>query len=318
MVTPWEYLRDFKEIKEKYRKNERFLYYYTMLECALMSKFKFENLPASTYPEYIMSALIHSGSVGFDFLDGSPFFGIPTTSGVTMYYNQPKYAQLVNPLYSGNTKEIGEDIAVGWNNYKHTPEFDIPRIANIFAEIDTSIYSAVLNSRVAPTVLARNSKEKAMFDKLFNDIYNGKLNVAKLENVLSDYYGQTNNDDSQKKMVISLTDTGAVDKIQYLSKLFDDLLRRWCNWHGKPMQNTSKMAQVTTDELNESQAFSKIYTYQQYELLSRFIEDVNKINDLNISVGFSDSWKEFERNEKEISDFVNDSMNIENNEEEGE
>ena len=74
------------------------------------------------------------------------------------------------------------------------------------------------------------------------------------------------------------------------------------------MQNTSKMAQVTSDELNESQAFSKIYTYQQYELLQRFIDDVNRINSLDIEVTFSDSWKEFERNEKTVNEFVDDSI----------
>ena len=78
------------------------------------------------------------------------------------------------------------------------------------------------------------------------------------------------------------------------------------------MQNTSKMAQVTSDELNESQAFSKIYTYQQYELLQRFIDDVNRINSLDIEVAFSDSWKEFERNEKTLNEFVDDSIKEEN------
>ena len=68
------------------------------------------------------------------------------------------------------------------------------------------------------------------------------------------------------------------------------------------------MAQVTSDELNESQAFSRIYTYQQYELLQRFIEDVNRINSLDIEVTFSDSWKEFERNEKTVNEFVDDSI----------
>ena len=72
------------------------------------------------------------------------------------------------------------------------------------------------------------------------------------------------------------------------------------------------MAQVTSDELNESQAFSKIYTYQQYELLQRFIEDVNRINSLDIEVTFSDSWKEFERNEKTVNEFVDDSIKDEN------
>ena len=72
------------------------------------------------------------------------------------------------------------------------------------------------------------------------------------------------------------------------------------------------MAQVTSDELNESQAFSKIYTYQQYELLQRFIDDVNRINSLDIDVTFSDSWKEFERNEKTVNEFVDDSIKEDN------
>ena len=313
-MSPLDCFNDFNERKEKCKKNERFIYYYTMIECALMSKFSFKNLPDTTYPEYILRPLIRSGSCGFDYIDTlderKPYFGVPSTSGVTMYYNQPRYAQMVTPLGNSDVKEIGVDVAVGWNNYCHTPEFDIIRLASIFAEIDTSIFSAVLNTRLAPTILAKNSKEKKMFETLFNRIYDGKLNVAKLEESLDTYVNQFSGAEqsAQNKYVISLTDPQAVDKIQYLSKLFDDLLRRWCNWQGKPMQNTSKMAQVTSDELNESQAFSKIYTYQQYELLQRFIDDVNRINSLNIEVTFSDSWKEFERNEKTVNEFVDDSI----------
>ena len=313
-MFPLENFTNFNKQKEKYKKNERFIYYYTMIECALMSKFTFKNLPETTYPEYILRSLIRSGSCGFDYIDTNdgkkPYFGIPTCSGITMYYNQPRNAQMVTPLGSSDVKEIGVEVAVGWNNYCHSPEFDTIRLASIFAEIDTSIYSAVLNTRLAPTILARNKKEKDMFEALFNRIYDGKLNVAKLEESLDTYVNQFSGADqsAQNKYVISLTDPQAVDKIQYLSKLFDDLLRRWCNWQGKPMQNTSKMAQVTSDELNESQAFSKIYTYQQYELLQRFIEDVNRINSLDIEVTFSDSWKEFERNEKTVNEFVDDSI----------
>ena len=100
-MFPLEYFTNFKQQKEKYKKNERFIYYYTMIECALMSKFTFKNLPDTTYPEYILRSLIRSGSCGFDYIDTNdgkkPYFGIPTCIGITMYYNQPRNAQMVTP-----------------------------------------------------------------------------------------------------------------------------------------------------------------------------------------------------------------------------
>ena len=44
------------------------------------------------------------------------------------------------------------------------------------------------------------------------------------------------------------------------------------------------------------------------DLIQRFIDDVNRINSLDIDVSFSDSWKEFERNEKTVNEFVEDSI----------
>ena len=311
-MNPLEYHNLFCEKrKEKFEKSMRFQSYFRMIENVLLSKFHFENLPNNIYSEYILKPLIRSGAcIMADIPNVGWTVGVPTTEGVTAYSDVPLNAYLVTPVGESKMGKIGEEVAVGWNNYTHAPEFDIFRMATFFTEIDTSLKSAVMNSRLAPTILASNSTEKNQFEDLFKKIYEGKLNVAMLDRKMSSVasaMGADVSQDSQKKYVINLTDMSAVDKIQYLSKLFDDTLRRWCTWQGKPMMNTTKMAQVSIDELNDTQAFSKIYTLEQFECLKRFVDDVNRIYGLNVSVDFSNSWKEFQNGEKDFEEMIEDS-----------
>ena len=109
-----------------------------------------------------------------------------------------------------------------------------------------------------------------------------------------DVFEELKNSDSKDNSQIMLTRPEEVDKIQYLSKLHDDMLRRLCNLHGLPMSTTGKMAQITKDELMESQYFSHVYTSIQMEYMKRYVEDINMIFDLNIEVNYGYAWKHFE------------------------
>ena len=90
--------------------------------------------------------------------------------------------------------------------------------------------------------------------------------------------------------VINLTDVNNIDKIQYLSKFHDDLLRRFCTLYGHAMQTSGKMAQQTTEELQGYNSFSMIIPNNRLEERKKGIDDFNRIFNENVEITYSEAW----------------------------
>ena len=281
-----------ESVRTRLENDELYAFYFTMIENLAFGKFDFTNLPDDLKKEYIMRPLIEDGTGAIARMNyGELYSGFPIFEGVTAYPNVYEKASLHNPKGDSGLLEVGKEIAVGFNNPLHTPEFEIFRYAEVFTEIDKSILVNIKNTRISPLQKVRDSTEASQFQKAFENIYDGKPNTITLNR---DVFDELKNSDSKDDSQIMLTRPEEVDKIQYLSKLHDDMLRRLCNLHGLPMSTTGKMAQITKDELMESQYFSHVYTSIQMEYLKRYVEDINRILDLNIEVKYGYAWKHFE------------------------
>lgn len=290
-------------IKAKCLNAEQFFFYKSIISTLLLSKFKIENCPPEIRSDNILKSLLYGGVSAMtnklNFSDGSGnhnYVGFPTLTSVTQYDDYYEFAQLVNPR--GQTEKemkIGEEIAVGYNNLVHTPEFDILRFALFLTEVDTSIHVNVLNARLSPIFRASSAQEAKKFDAIRDNIYKGELSSIELHDFTGDYT-------TEPSHVMNLTDVKNVDKIQYLVKLHDDLIRRLCNLHGVTMNTTGKMAQLTEAELNEYSGFSSIYVNQQYDLLCEYIEESNRINGFNMSVKWGVALQRYARGELKLDE----------------
>lgn len=279
-------------VKNRLENDELYFFYFTMIENLAFGKFDFTNLPSDLKKEYIIRPLIEGGTGAIAKMDyGQLYSGIPIFEGVTAYPNVYEKASLHNPKGDSKILEVDKEIAVGFNNPLHTPEIEIFRYAEVFTEIDKSILVNIKNTRISPLQKVRDSKEASQYQKAFENIYDGRPNTITLDmNVFDDLRNSDSKDESQ----IMLTRPEEVDKIQYLSKLHDDMLRRLCNLQGLPMSTTGKMAQITKEELMESQYFSHVYTALQMEYLKRYVDDINRIFNLNIEVNYGYAWRHFE------------------------
>lgn len=298
------------KIKERQIDKMQFIFYRNIIETLMLSKFKIKNLPTNIPEWKIQQTLLRNGicAITSKMKNGENYVGCPILTGLTEYDDIKEHAQLVNPLSSSDVLKIDKEIAVGYNNYLHTPELDIIRFAYLLAETDTSMRVNILNTRISPIFLARSENEKKSFEKASENIYTGKSNTI----MLDDFF----NDETQKTdRTMYLTEPNHVDKIQYLSKFHDDLIRRMCNLHGITMNTTGKMAQLTTSELNEYSEFSSIYIMQQYDLLCDFIEKANKIDNFNMSVELNDIFKRFQHNEMNLKEVVEE-MGVKGNDSE--
>lgn len=290
-------------IKSKCLNAEQFFFYKSIISTLLLSKFKIVNCPPEIRSDNILKSLLYGGVSAMtnklNFSDGSGnhnFVGFPILTGVTQYNDYYEFAQLVNPR--GQTEKamkIGEEIAVGYNNLVHAPEFDILRFALFLTEVDTSMHVNVLNARLSPIFRASSAQEAKKFDAIRDKIYKGELSSIELHDFTGDYT-------TEPSHVMNLTDVKNVDKIQYLVKLHDDLIRRLCNLHGVTMNTTGKMAQLTEAELNEYSGFSSIYVNQQYDLLCEYIEESNRINGFNMFVKWGTALQRYERGELKLDE----------------
>lgn len=285
-----------REIQNK----TRLTAYMWQMQNQLFSMFRYRNLPFRK--EFLEWELMRMGFVaiakidnkimvgsisGFDFDE----YGLPKEGATVNFYT--RYGQV------GKEVTIGKDCIVGYNNPIRTPELSITYYAEMFNEIDISIKSNVITSRCASVPMAKDDKTKTALDNILNEIKEGNPRPIASANMLEEVI------DGEKKdpvTMLHLTQPEQIERVQYLSKLYDDLHRRFWNNYGHSMNSTGKMAQVSEMELEGYETYSMITPYSMLESRKELVELCNTILGTNIEVDFSDPWQHLREEEKPKTD----------------
>lgn len=295
-------------IKDKQVARQKYLYYFQIIEILMLTKFKIKNCPDNIYSDEILKSLLRGGVSAMTNrmnYDKKNYVGIPIETEPSDYTDRYEKARLVNIKGECADLEQHKEIAVGYNNTLHTPEYDIVWFARILAETDNSMFCNVMNTRVSPLLTAENKAQADSLKNAIEDVYNGKLNVVTLNDIVQQ---MNTNGSNENRHTLYLTDPKNIDKLQYLSKFHDDLIRRLCNLHGITMNTTGKMAQLTESELNEYSEFSGMYIQSQYDLLCEYIEESNRINNWNMSVEYGDSFQRFVKKEMRADEVITEKL----------
>lgn len=181
---------------------------------------------------------------------------------------------------------IGKDCVVIPNNYLYTA--DLPlffTFAKRLTEVDTSIDSNVFFSRMAPIIKTSNGKVKAAIDEILADIKAGNIKSIISDDMEADIEGIKSID------IFNITDVAQVDKIQYLSKYHDDLLRRLYTLGGHSMAGTQKMAQQSAFEVGQNDSIAMIYPMERMDTLRKGIDAANNLFGTNMEVKYSEAWQ---------------------------
>ena len=150
---------------------------------------------------------------------------------------------------------IGEDCVIGYNNNIRTPDTMIRKFARQLAEVDTSIESAVKKTRVNPIPLANNGEVAKALENAMTDIEAGETKIIMRKTTSAQ---ELVNPDSKALETISLTSPEDVTRIQYLSRLHDDLLKRIFNYYGHSLSGVNKMAVMIERETLWRQRWSVV------------------------------------------------------------
>ena len=262
---------------------------------SLADMFEYKNLPDSVKQEFIEQYYIINGSCPMWILDdpnavrykGEPIVSIGCDAEAPDAYGIGK--NYIASTFSGYVKtlEDGVDCCVGRNNSLYTSDMNvIDMCADMLTEIFTSLKTNVLYSRLKPIFKVSNDTEKAAVIEAFKGIKNDLEPIqVTSKNVLSQIEGE------ETVKVLDITDVKNADKIQYIIKAADDVIRWFYTLYGQAIQGNSKLAQQTVDEVKGNTSTSFILPNDRLRMRRQWVERCNNMFGLNIEVDFSDSWK---------------------------
>lgn len=282
---------------DKIRREQQYAY---QEKAMLFSMFDYKNIPFRK--EFIEWELLTFGFGGIA-KDGDTIYAGSVFNWEYDAYGLPKEGGTVEFITRHGHQfkcTLGKDCVIGYNNAIRTPELGLEYYAKILTEIDTSIDALVKKSRVNPMPVARNQQEKNAIKAAMDSTEKGNTDVILQENLLSQLT------ETEKGIpIVSLTFPEEIERVQYLSKLHDDILRRGLTFYGHTLQSASKMAQVNEKELEGYDTYSMIYPMQMLAERKEMIDKCNEIFGTDFSVDFSKPWKhltEEDNNMEEIEE----------------
>lgn len=286
--------------KEKQKVYDRLHIWQNDITNALIEMFTYDGYDKGDFFRFwrtFEDKLIHNGEVAVIELDGELYPARVSYSG-----DLDAYGDLTDAIvYTDNGKTYtfknwrsNDDIVVVHNNYLEINDSDdIARFASILSDIDKSIKHNVIFSRFNPILVARNETEKKRLELALAENENGKLGV-----IVSDVDAWNENGD--QVYTADITSVKDSDKIQYLNKCHDDIMRRLATKFGVSLNsNTSKMAQQSVEEITSGEDLCKIMPFIRFKCRTLGVEEINRKFGYNITVTFSPEWDRLLKKEEE-------------------
>lgn len=207
------------------------------------------------------------------------------------------------------------DILVFFNNSTLTSDIFIDKYSYMLSEIDRSIISNVIFSRLKPIPVAKDGQTKAKIDAILDDLMNGKLKTIISDLNISDIV-ESNKPSIE---VLNLTEVESSKYIQYLQHLHDSMVARLYFMMGLSISDSGKQAQLSIEELNKSKSASISLSKSWYNMRKKGFEIAEKKTGLEWHFDFSDVWRneiesaETKPEDVELNSIVNDKEDVELN-----
>ena len=264
--------------------------------------FTYKNLPDSIPQEFIERFLVLNDPVVFWKLDDpqTPRYKGELIVSPAGYSDEPDCyglgAHVIATTLGGYTKEgltPGKDCVVMHNNSVYTGDMPvICQAVDAITEMFTSLNTNIIYSRLKPVFKASTDKEKAAIETAFNSIKDDSKPIV----ITSKNIVEEDIEGSETIKVLEITDVKNADKLQYIVKAIDDVMRWYLTLYGQAIQGNAKLAQQSVDEVQGTTSSSFIIPNDKLRMRRKAIEEVNELfKELlpygDIEVDFSDAWK---------------------------
>lgn len=185
-----------------------------------------------------------------------------------------------------------EEYPVMWNNRTWTNDiFTIETVGTQLSETGTSILNNIILTRMIDIISCADDQDKSQAESIIQDIKKGNLLSVIVDKLK--FANKRNSFD-----ILKLGNPQDIDRVQYLTKYVDDLIRFYLQYMGIPIQSSGKMAQMNDKELSGYSYYSKIYPTQRLSQRKKFYKKFNKIYGTSWGVEFAEPWKELYSNER--------------------
>lgn len=273
----------YSSMKTKQENSLRYITYFDILFNTLLEMFTYEGLPDSI-PQRMLETILHThGEVFIANIEGELYATIGSLSGEVDAYGLGTECIAVSPVGEARG-ERDKNIVYGINNYTATPDSLIYWISHLMGEIDKSVKTNIIYSRLLNIPKVRDEKDKQAFKEIIEKLVDGDINAFVSNNVLDLELGENVGN------IFEVSNSDKVDKLQYLSRFADDILKRFYNFYGQSMQTQNKSAQSISDELHGMDSISFILPMEMLKCRQKMCEDINRIFSLDVKVTFSECW----------------------------
>lgn len=288
----------YEKMKAKQKNLIRQRSYFSYLLTALSSAFKWrypEALPDTT-PKHLENYLHISGSFGSNVTkeNETPLIvEAPSRAGSLDMFGDGEEIQGVTRDGKSISGKIDKDVVICYNNSDRMPDLDMLRYADGFSQVDKAIMANVRWTILAPILCTKDERTTKAIEKLVDDILDGKLKCITSEDVLEALNGGR----GDGVYSIDITHPERIRNVQYQSELYDVLLRRFFNKYGLNIQNSSKHAQVNTDEVHGMDAVSWVLILDMLNERQKFCNKMNELTGRDEwGVELNEPWaSEYER-----------------------
>ena len=314
-----EYIAEQKKIKgDNFRvKLIRMSTIFDLVKENLRAMFTYKNLPESIPEEFIEKFFIEDGMICGWILDDANKLGNVDfkdkviVSRCTLGPDPNPYGQGTKPIattLNGYVKHFDnfDKIAVGFNNQLHKTDMDFCfLVAKTVTELLTSLDTNTINSRDKKIFKVVDDTQKAQIEAAYQNVVDDVPVIVVTKDRAIDRLIE---DETSKGSIdlLDMTDVSNSDKLQYIVKAVDDVMRWAYTLYGQAVQGNGKMAQQTVDEIQGNTSTSFILPNERLKMRKRWVEDMNKKFGLEIEVDFSDAWKVEEIKYQKESDIDED------------
>ena len=235
--------------------------------------------------------LITTGSAGIKRI-GDAFYIAPDPSRTGDLDQYGDGTELMGVTVNGEidiSGVLGVDCVIMYNNSTRTPDFDNFTDSSDIAQIEKASGINVKLSRVAPLFVAPNDNVKNALENILKRIADGELVTVTSDNV-SQALAALSKQMPSPLEAIDITKPERIQYVQYLSELYDQIIRRHFGRRGLAAKTSAKHAQVSQDEVHGLDCISWFYPLDKLKARRDALDECNRIFGTSWTVEFSEIW----------------------------
>lgn len=269
--------------------NTSFFYYFNKIYKLLASRFIIEDYPEEWDIPYFKETLILNGVV---LVTKTSLGVIPLKCGYygVNVYNHPTNWNYANPVLGNKDGVINKDgVLIFAEQFKNTyVSFTelITRYAELLAQIDGSINTTLINSRVAQIFSANSNAQMKTMMKVYDEVSKGKPAVFIRSNPDEEFKHGVFNNVKNTYIGTELLN----DKRTIINELLTEL--------GINNSNTNKRERLITDEVNSNNEELQANIAEWVYNINDGFDKVNKMYSLNIKF----KWNTEKPNTRDLLD----------------